>query len=95
MQAVAPVAEILHESERKSIINYRNITLRSIRQSYGIPVKISQSLFPINFSLRESRPVKYHRQSQISIRNQHFSFQGADSTAGCDYMQRLLKHSQF
>ena len=95
MQTVAPVTQVLHKPQRKSLIYNCNITFWSIRKAYGIPMQICQSGISVYLCLRECGSVKHKRQSKISIRYQHLAFQVSYCTACCNDMQGLLQNAKF
>ena len=93
MKAVAPVAEILYESQRKSLMTYQNIAFRSIRKHYRIPVKIGQSRLMVYLRTRKGISIQCDGKSKICPRDEKLPLQGTYCTPCRHHMKGTAKSS--
>ena len=91
MQAVAPVAEILYESQRKSLMTYQDIAFRSIRKHYRIPVKIGQSRLMVYLCTREGISIQRDGKGEICPRDEKLTLHGTYRTACRHHMKGTAK----
>ena len=91
MQAVAPVTQILHKTKRKPFMAYQHISPFCVRESNGIPVKISQGRTLIYLRFRKCVPIKSYGQGQVGIRHEYLPFKSTHSTTGSDNMKFLTQ----